>query len=100
MGRKNNADAPDGGPADAHRGTSDRLWIDHRTEAGGIHQVVGYMPQRFGLYEDLSVNENLTTLCRPARRGGKSAQRDFREAAAFTALVRFTDRLPARSRAA
>jgi ABC-2 type transport system ATP-binding protein len=29
------------------------------TQAGAIHEITGYMPQRFGLYEDLSVMENM-----------------------------------------
>ncbi|MGH6980246.1 MAG: ATP-binding cassette domain-containing protein, partial [Stellaceae bacterium] len=32
---------------------------DTRRHAGEIHRVVSYMPQRFGLYEDLTVMENL-----------------------------------------
>ncbi len=35
------------------------LGFDSRADAGGIQQSVGYMPQRFGLYEDLTVQENL-----------------------------------------
>src|SRR5690606_15438436 len=29
------------------------------TESERVHSIIGYMPQRFGLYEDLSVWENL-----------------------------------------
>src|SRR3974390_2868512 len=36
------------------------LGFDTRTQAGSIQNSIGYMPQRFGLYEDLSVAENLT----------------------------------------
>ena len=35
------------------------LGFDLRTEARKIKREVGYMPQRFGLYEDLSIEENL-----------------------------------------
>ncbi|HEY6419255.1 MAG TPA: ABC transporter ATP-binding protein [Candidatus Binataceae bacterium] len=42
---------------DAGEGTC--LGFDIRTEAAEIKRRVGYMPQRFGLYEDLTVQENL-----------------------------------------
>jgi len=32
---------------------------DVTTESAAIHRNVGYMPQRFGLYEDLSVQQNM-----------------------------------------
>src|SRR6516165_9628483 len=35
------------------------LGIDAVSEPQQVQSVIGYMPQRFGLYEDLSVQENL-----------------------------------------
>ena len=35
------------------------LGLDTRTQAAQIQQQIGYMPQRFGLYEELSLRENL-----------------------------------------
>lgn len=35
------------------------LGIDVLSDPQGVQSIVGYMPQRFGLYEDLSVQENL-----------------------------------------
>jgi drug efflux transport system ATP-binding protein len=35
------------------------LGIDELSDPQGIQSVIGYMPQRFGLYEDLNVRENL-----------------------------------------
>jgi ABC-2 type transport system ATP-binding protein len=33
--------------------------LDVTNNASAVHSIVGYMPQRFGLYEDLSVHQNL-----------------------------------------
>ena len=35
------------------------LGIDPFTQTHKLHQTVGYMPQKFGLYEDLSIAENM-----------------------------------------
>lgn len=55
--------------------------------------MIGYMPQRFGLYEDLSVIENLRLYAdlRGLPRGERQAS--FDRLLDFTDLKRFTDRL-------
>ncbi len=62
-------------------------------DATDIHRVTGYMPQRFGLYEDLSVQENLNLYAdlRGLPRGDTAAQ--FQRLLAFTGLEPFTRRL-------
>lgn len=40
-------------------GSGHCLGYDVRTETRSIKREVGYMPQRFGFYEDLSIRENL-----------------------------------------
>ena len=54
---------------------------------------LGYMPQRFGLYEDLTVIENLTLYAEV--RGLPPAERreSFERLLDFTDLARFQDRL-------
>jgi ABC-2 type transport system ATP-binding protein len=53
-------------------GEGECLGLDLRREAREIKRQVGYMPQKFGLYEDLSIEENLDFVARvygvPARR--------------------------------
>jgi ABC-2 type transport system ATP-binding protein len=67
--------------------------FDTRHQAEHIHPGIGYMPQRFGLYEDLSVQENLDLYA--DLRGLAPAQRPeaFARLLAFTDLARFTGRL-------
>ena len=47
---------------DAGSGTC--LGLDLRTDAAGIKRQVGYMTQKFGLYDDLSIRENLDFVAR------------------------------------
>lgn len=73
-------------------GTLDVLGYDTRTDAASIQAAIGYMPQRFGLYEDLSVQENLDLYA--DLRGLPLAKRPavFDELLTFTDLKRFTTR--------
>lgn len=56
---------------------------------GNLHTQVGYMPQRFGLYEDLSVQENLDLYGRLQDLDEKSAQERQQELLKLTALGPF-----------
>jgi ABC-2 type transport system ATP-binding protein len=69
------------------------LGHDSRRQPAAIQNLIGYMPQRFGLYEDLSVQENLDLYAN--LRGLAVAERPaaFDELLAFTDLKRFTTRL-------
>ncbi len=58
-----------------------------------IHAVTGYMPQRFGLYEDLTVMENLRLYAQLRGIGANGTDALFAELLDFTRLVPFTKRL-------
>jgi len=57
-----------------------------------VHDV-GYMPQRFGLYEDLSVIDNLNLHAELRGLEGPAREAMFEKLLTFTALKPFTDRL-------
>lgn len=70
--------------------------LDSRKDADEIRRLSGYMPQKFGLYEDLTVVENMT-LYADLRDVPKAARPDkFRELLGFTDLGRFQKRLAGR----
>lgn len=58
------------------------------TEKKLLNSHIGYMPQRFGLYEDLTVIENLKLYA-----DLKNVEHDFDELLKLTALTPFQDRL-------
>ena len=66
--------------------------FDAATQADDIHDTIGYMPQRFGLYEDLSVIENLDLYADLRGVSNDSREQTFDKLLAFTDLARFTDR--------
>jgi ABC-2 type transport system ATP-binding protein len=68
------------------------LGLDTRREPQAVQSLIGYMPQRFGLYEDLTVQENLNLYAE--LRGLPAAERaaTFDRLLAFTALAPFTRR--------
>jgi ABC-2 type transport system ATP-binding protein len=67
--------------------------FDVMTDAAAIHDTIGYMPQRFGLYEDLSVIENLKLYADLRGVEGSERRQTFGRVLAFTDLGRFTSRL-------
>jgi len=68
------------------------LGHDPVKEASAIRREVGYMPQKFGLYEDLSVIENLTLHADLRDVIGKEREETFERLLEFTDLKRFTKR--------
>lgn len=67
--------------------------VDTRTGLARIRAVVSYMPQRFGLYEDLSVEQNLKLYADLQNVVGRERKQVFERLLAFTDLGRFTRRL-------
>ncbi|MGH7570855.1 MAG: ATP-binding cassette domain-containing protein [Gemmatimonadota bacterium] len=78
------------------RPTAGDAWVDGISVAGdpeGIREAIAYMPQRFGLYTDLTVRENLDFYADlfgvPAVERAKRLERLYR----FSGLGMFEDRL-------
>ena len=74
-------------------GTIEVLGRSPLAEGGQTQAEVGYMPQRFGLYEDLSVLDNLNLYANLRALDREARQRRFAELLEFTALAPFTSRL-------
>jgi ABC-2 type transport system ATP-binding protein len=66
--------------------------FDPVSQAAALREEIGYMPQRFGLYEDLSVLENLALYADLRGVVGEARKETFGRLLAFTDLARFTGR--------
>ena len=66
--------------------------LDPIGQANALHDCLGYMPQKFGLYEDLSVMENLQLYADLRGLSRPDKQASFARLLAFTDLERFTSR--------
>jgi ABC-2 type transport system ATP-binding protein len=75
------------------RGTVEVLGRTPRAEGGTTQAETGYMPQRFGLYEDLSVLDNLTLYANLRALDATTRAGRFAELLKFTDLAAFTGRL-------
>lgn len=69
------------------------LGLDTVQEADDLHDIMGYMPQKFGLYEDLTVIENLNLYAELHGLGHKEKEAAFTRMLNFTSLQPFVDRL-------
>jgi ABC-2 type transport system ATP-binding protein len=67
--------------------------FDTIKESQGLRREIGYMPQRFGLYEDLTVMENLQLYADLRGVTGLMRADRFEQLLAFTDLAAFTGRL-------
>ena len=61
-------------------------------QAGQVHRCIGYMPQRFGLYEDLTVAENLNLYAGLKGLVAEERVAVFAKLYEFTRLKPFSDR--------
>ncbi|MGO9200950.1 MAG: ATP-binding cassette domain-containing protein [Limisphaerales bacterium] len=67
--------------------------LDPVGKAAELREFIAYMPQKFGLYEDLSVQENLELHADLRGVVGPERQRAFKRLLAFADLDRFAGRL-------
>jgi ABC-2 type transport system ATP-binding protein len=65
-------------------------------QAAQVQAEIGYMPQKFGLYEDMSVRENLDLYADLHGIGAEERRVRYEQLLAMTALAPFTERLAGR----
>ncbi len=62
-------------------GSATVIGYDPIADDSALHAVLGYMPQKFGLYEDLTVMENLTLYADLRSVTGEAREKNLRQAA-------------------
>jgi ABC-2 type transport system ATP-binding protein len=80
----------------ADAGTLRVLGIDPAAQPQRVQDRIGYMPQKFGLYEDLTVQENLDLYADLHGVTAAERSRRYPQLMAMTDLGRFTGRLAGR----
>ncbi|MDR1958379.1 MAG: ATP-binding cassette domain-containing protein [Planctomycetaceae bacterium] len=78
------------------QGTVSAFGRDVVRETLSVRRILGYMPQRFGLYEDLSVMENLSLYAELQGVPQSEQEKRFAGLLRFTGLEAFTSRLAKR----
>lgn len=73
-------------------GNATVIGFDPIKNDGALHAVLGYMPQKFGLYEDLTVMENLNLYADLRSVTGEARKQTFARLLEFTSLGPFTGR--------
>lgn len=74
------------------QGSISVIGLNPVTQGPVLRTVLGYMPQKFGLYEDLTVQENLNLFADLRNIKGEDRVAIFTKLLKFTDLSRFTDR--------
>ena len=72
------------------------LGLDPVKQTDALHGLIGYMPQKFGLYEDLTVQENMNLYADLKGLSAAEKKEQFETLLRFTGLAPFTNRLAGR----
>lgn len=83
------------GIMDPDEGRAEVLGFDTVREAEQLKEHIGYMPQRFGLYDDLTVSENIAFYADLFRVPKPERRQRLPELLKFSGLAPFQDRLAA-----
>ncbi len=81
------------GIMDPDQGRSEVLGFDTVKESERLKEQIGYMPQRFGLYDDLTVAENIAFYADIYQLARRERDRRLPELLGFSNLTPFTARL-------